>query len=280
MIWPFLIELIIFFALAWLAFRHGVFAASGIVACALIFILVSWGGNWVWGALVLLYLAGTELSVLYGSTIKASLLNRLLGRTLFDWRVVLGRLGWGLMVMLLAWRDPYNLVTISAFTGVIAVALGDTLATEIGTLNQNKPRRITTGQVVAAGTPGAITWLGIISAVGAGWLSGFTTLVCYFIIGLSHPMIEIRALYWLPAAATLGGLVGVLVDSLLGATAQGAYFCDRCQRYSEEAVHQCGLPARQTSGWHWLTNQGVDLVSSLVGCAVTVSVVLLASLSL
>ena len=122
--------------------------------------------------------------------------------------------------------------------------------------------------------------LGLVSAAGGAWLVGFTALVCYFIIGLAGSLTWTNALYWLPVGATLGGLAGIAADSLLGGTAQGAFYCDHCQRYSQEAIHTCGLPARQTGGWRWLTNQGVDLVSSLVGCAVTVTVVLLASLSL
>ncbi len=280
MVWPILVESIIFIALAWWAIRTAVFAVSGVAACALVLLAVAFGRDWVWGVLVLLYFGGTIIGTLYGAGPKASTFNRLLGRAMIDWRTVLSRLGWGCLLVVLARSSRYNTVAISAFVGVLAVALGDTEASEIGALSRTRPKRLTSGQPVAAGTPGAVSMLGLLSAVGSGWLVGFTALACYFIIGLTDRSSWTNALYWLPVGATLGSLAGVVVDSLLGGTAQGAFYCEHCQQYSEEMIHTCGLPAKQTSGWRWLTNQGVDLVSSLVGGAVTVSVVLLARLSL
>ena len=62
-----------------------------------------------------------------------------------------------------------------------------------------------------------------------------------------------------------GGLVGSLFDSLLGATVQGMYYCERCAQETESAVHRCGQPARPLRGWGWLNNDVVNLLASLLG---------------
>jgi len=62
-----------------------------------------------------------------------------------------------------------------------------------------------------------------------------------------------------------GGLAGALFDSLLGATVQGIYFCDRCRKETERPVHRCGAQTRRLRGWTWLNNDWVNFLSSLVG---------------
>lgn len=280
MIWIILIETAIFLALAWWGLHSAAYSLSGMIVTALVLFVAVAGGDWVWGALVLLYLVSAIYWMHFGQQRKGTIFNRLLGRAQTDWRSVLGHLGWGIVLAVVTWVGRKNIYATSAFVGVAAMAVADTWASEIGALSQVKPKRLTSNLPSASGAPGAVSLLGLVSASGGAWLVGFTALICYFIMSLSNQIGWSNTLFWLPIGATLGGLVGTLVDSLLGGTAQGMYYCDHCQLISEEPVHTCGLPARQISGWRWLTNQGVDLVGSLVGAAVTVSIVLLASLSL
>lgn len=94
----------------------------------------------------------------------------------------------------------------AAFAGSIAAATADTWATEIGRHSRTPPRLITNGRPVPAGTDGGITLLGT-----AGGVAGAA-----FIAGLAF-VFEPRV----AVAVGAGGVFGMLLDSLLGATLQG-----------------------------------------------------------
>jgi uncharacterized membrane protein len=123
------------------------------------------------------------------------------------------------------------------------------------------------------GTPGAVSLLGILASVGAAWLTGFTALLLRSVqsaLSSSEVLID-RSISWLPLAALVGGVIGVLTDSLLGGTAQAFYYCEACEAYCEEPIHDCGQPAQHVRGWSWMTNETIDLVSVLVGAGATVA---------
>ena len=69
---------------------------------------------------------------------------------------------------------------------------------------------------------------------------------------------------WLVLNA-LAGLAGSLVDSVLGATVQGIYWCAACQKETERRIHTCGAATEPLRGWGWLNNDLVNLVSSVAG---------------
>ncbi|WP_049901731.1 DUF92 domain-containing protein [Natrinema sp. J7-1] len=96
-----------------------------------------------------------------------------------------------------------------AFAGSIATAMSDTLSSEIGSVFE-RPRLITTLEPVEPGTDGGVTWQGELAGlVGA-------TVVAGLAYGL-FPEIELVG----AAVIVAAGLVGMTVDSLLGATLEG-----------------------------------------------------------
>ena len=95
-----------------------------------------------------------------------------------------------------------------AFAGAVAAALADTLSSEFGGLFDN-PRLITTFERVEAGTDGGVTWQGVVAGLaGSGCIAGLGAL--FFGLGV-------------PGTATIlaAGVVGMTVDSILGATLEG-----------------------------------------------------------
>jgi uncharacterized protein (TIGR00297 family) len=119
-----------------------------------------------------------------------------------------------------------------AFAGALAAAAADTWATEIGAFSHTTPRLITSGAPVARGANGGITPLGTAGGVlGAAVMGGLT-----WVLG-PH---DLR----LAGVVAIAGVAGMLVDSLLGATAQRPF---------EDG---------------WLDNDAVNLAMTLVGAGI------------
>lgn len=114
-----------------------------------------------------------------------------------------------------------------AFAGALAAATADTWASEIGRWSRTPPRLITTGTLVPAGTDGGITLLGTAGGIaGAGFIAGLAFVV--------EPKVVV--------VVAVAGVFGMLLDSVIGATLQGAF--------------------------KWLDNDGVNLAATLSGAAV------------
>jgi uncharacterized protein (TIGR00297 family) len=110
------------------------------------------------------------------------------------------------------------------FAGALAAATADTWATEIGSHARTSPRLITNGTSVPAGTDGGMTLLGTLGGLaGAAMIAGVS-----FILGQR-----------IPTAVATGGVLGMLLDSLLGATLQGKV--------------------------RWMDNDAVNLAATLAG---------------
>ncbi|OLC72198.1 MAG: hypothetical protein AUH78_16350 [Gemmatimonadetes bacterium 13_1_40CM_4_69_8] len=155
-----------------------------------------------------------------------------------------------------------------AAAGAIAAATADTWATELGAFSPIAPRLITTGARVTRGASGGITALGT-----AGGIAGAAIIASLAVWleprdmapGLAHPE-HTHTL----ALLTGAGVLGMLADSVLGATVQGKYECPACDARFESGNRVCHEPVRLTRGWRWLDNDGVNLAATLVGAAVAV----------
>ena len=112
------------------------------------------------------------------------------------------------------------------FAGALAAANADTWATEIGGHSRTPPRLITNGLRVPAGTDGGMTLLGTAGGIaGAGLIAGVS-----YLFGQPGTV-----------AIAAAGVVGMLLDSLLGATVQGKV--------------------------RWVDNDAVNLAATLTGAA-------------
>ena len=171
-------------------------------------------------------------------------------------------LGAILAVVSVRYSEP---LLFAAFVGVIATVNADTWATELGILSRVPPRLVTSGDVVAPGTSGGVTSLGIWASVAGAMLIG-TVATASMQLGslLSGNGWSLRAISY-SLLAVVGGLVGSLFDSLLGATVQGIYYCDQCEKETESPVHHCGRSTQPLRGWGWLNNDLVNFLASLVG---------------
>jgi uncharacterized protein (TIGR00297 family) len=160
---------------------------------------------------------------------------------------------------------PWQAALYAAFAGSLAAVNADTWATELGVLSARPPRLISTGRVAPPGTSGAVSAVGLLAAA-AGAL--FIGLCAWALAGRWPGRLPHAPGVALVIAAAAGGMVGALLDSLLGATMQRVYWCPRCGRETESPVHRCGTPARPLRGRAWADNEVVNAACAGAGAAV------------
>ncbi|WP_302081441.1 DUF92 domain-containing protein [Salinibaculum rarum] len=96
-----------------------------------------------------------------------------------------------------------------AFAGSVAAAMSDTLSSELGGLF-DRPRLITTLQVVEPGTDGAVTWQGELAGLAGAAIVAAIALLTF---GTIQPIGA--------GVIVAAGVAGMTVDSILGATIEG-----------------------------------------------------------
>ena len=146
-----------------------------------------------------------------------------------------------------------NEIWLAGIVGALAAVTADTWGTELGVLSNRMPRLLTTGAHVPPGTSGGVTFPGSAAGfAGAG------------LIGLAAALLELNAL-WLIVGG-LAGMLGMFLDSLLGATIQVMYHCPHCEVHTEQhPQHRCGTQTSRVRGISWVNNDVVNLLASSMG---------------
>ncbi len=241
-----------------LAWKARSLSSSGALAAAFTGGLIFGLGGLPW-AIVLLtfFISSSVLSKLFENR-KHTFSEKFSKGNQRDWGQVLANGGLGtLLVILHIWRPGQNWPWL-AYIGALAAVNADTWATELGVLNPQAPRLITSGAPVERGTSGAVSlWGSLASLAGAA------------LIGLAALVVKPELGWLVVVAAAVGGIAGSFFDSFLGATIQAIYFCPVCQKETERhPVHTCGNPTSLVRGWPWLNNDLVNLACSFVGALI------------
>lgn len=184
------------------------------------------------------------------------------------------------------WPHP---AWMAAYAGAIATSTADTWATELGTLSKRPPVLITTGASVTPGQSGAVSLAGTMAGTAGAIIVGVVTAASSVLatitttassLGASLPGLAVGGNFteWTSAAAlrlaivgALGGVVGMLADSLLGATVQEHFLCSGCGARTESSVHCCGeavARVQRVGGWPGVNNDVVNFMAALVGSGV------------
>ena len=187
-----------------------------------IIIIFSAGANWL--LLIVLFLVMSLLATKFSKKYKQSL-GEFEGR-----RTSKNVISNGVVACFMAAFGGYYLPFVGGFIGAIATATSDTLASEIGVLDQH-PRLITTFQKVDPGTNGAVSVLGTtVGIVGAAIIG-----IASYLLGIMpNPLLAI-------CVAIISGTVGCFMDSILGAVFENR---------------------------HLITNEHVNLIATIVGALV------------
>jgi uncharacterized protein (TIGR00297 family) len=230
--------------IGYLAYRAGALSASGAWAAALVGGLIFGLGGVAWAVLLLaFFLSSSALSRTFSARkIQAS--EKAAKGSRRDWGQVFANGGLGALLALLQALFPGLPWFWVAYAGALAAVNADTWATELGALSRVPPRLILSGEVVEPGSSGGVTWAGYLAALAGAALIGLGAL----------------------AFPPLRGSLGLLVDSLLGATWQAIYYCPNCHKETERHPrHTCEIKTLHRRGLRWLNNDLVNLACSGVG---------------
>ena len=253
-----LIALLLSVGVVALALWRGWLSRSGGLAAMLVGTLTMGLGGWLWGVLLgVFFVSSSLLSKFKDGEKKATAEEKFAKGHRRDAGQVFANGALGALLAVLSYLLPSSL-WLYGFVGVMATVNADTWATELGTLSKRPPRLITTGKVVERGVSGGVSTFGTVATFCGGLLIGL-----FAAVWLGD--------WWWLAVGGLGGLVGSLVDSWLGATVQIIFWDDVKEKETEQRM-KYGREMAVLRGWGWMTNDVVNLVASMVGGGVGVLV--------
>ena len=270
-----LIGMVLSSAIGLAGYRAEALSLSGVLGAILTGTVIFGFGGWSWGLLLIAFFVSSSLLSRYREAEKETLAEKFAKGHRRDLGQALANGGWGAILALAYAFGGGGRLLWAAFTGAMAAVTADTWATEVGVLSPQRPRLITTGQPVPVGTSGAVSRLGTLAALSGSLFIGLTMLL----FQIAGSALGNRPGLWndvfIVPAGVVGGLVGTVVDSLLGATVQAIYYCDRCQKETEQKVHRCGRRTHRLRGWRWLNNDVVNFLSAVAGSGAALLVGLL-----
>ncbi len=260
------------------AYRRKALSKSGALGAMLTGTTIFGLGGWVWGMVLITFFVLSSLLSGYKTSTKHILSEKFAKGSRRDLGQVLANGGAGALLILLHAFFPYSWV-LAAFVGAMATVNADTWATELGVLSPIPPRLLTTGERVPPGTSGGVSVLGTLATLAGAATIGLAAALFMTLDGmlggghkglLSDLSVDLSLpQFGLVPVAALGGMVGSLFDSLLGATVQAIYYSPTRHKETEKTIDPDGTPNHHIRGWPWLTNDWVNFISSLVGAGVS-----------
>lgn len=256
------------------AYRKNALTVNGVVGAIVVGTLIVGFGGWAWGLLLVAFFVSSSLLSHYRRPDKAATSDKFAKGHRRDLGQVLANGGLGVLLAFVHCLSPHPAL-LAAFVGAMATVNSDTWATEIGVLSRQPPRLVTTGRMVPVGTSGGITRDGSLAALAGGLFIGLCAALFVAAEHLATGHVLAMEMLWLlfPIGGA-SGLAGSFFDSLLGATLQRIYYCEVCNKETEQAVHHCGSRSFPLRGWGWLNNDLVNFFSSGVGALVAAGLIL------
>ena len=231
-------------------------AVSGSVATFLLATIIYGIGGWTWTIPILTFFVASSFLSKFGKARKKKF-EMIFDKT--DKRDVgqVAANGGIAGIIILQWHFfPNNGELYYLYLASLAAVTADTWGTEIGTLWKGKPRSIVTMKKVEPGTSGGISFQGTFGAlVGAVIVTSSAIVVNG--LGFSAPLIS---------TIIFSGLIGSLVDSLLGATIQAQYQASD-GKITEKTVVD-GVKTVLVRGIHWFDNDTVNWLCAFSGAII------------
>ena len=226
---------------------------SGSLATFFLAVIIYGIGGWQWTVPIVIFFVLSSALSKYRRSRKVLFEQVFEKSSTRDWGQVLANGGVAGLIAILSGLFPlYDFYPL--YLGALAAVTADTWGTEIGVLTKGKTISVLTLKSVEPGTSGGISEYGTVGgAIGAA------------VVALSgYPWhTELRTTLIVVA----GGVVGSLIDSLLGATVQAQYTCEVCGKITERKMH-CEHITELYRGVQWIGNDVVNGICALVGALV------------
>jgi uncharacterized protein (TIGR00297 family) len=238
--------------------------ARGFLASAAVGFAVMYGGGVKWFIIVAVFFILGVAFTLYKYGYKRRIGGAQGKGGARNWPHILANGGLGSIVAVWYFFVPSTALA-AMFLGAISASAADTAATELGLLSHSRPRLIThPSRGVPPGTSGGVSPLGFVGAAFAALVIGL----------LAVPLGILPDPYAVVPLCVVGGFVGAMVDSFIGAAVQRKGLCVICLKPTEALKH-CGERTRVTSGAAYIENNAVNIISTAAG-ALTAAAMLLA----
>jgi uncharacterized protein (TIGR00297 family) len=249
------------------AFRLRALDASGAWAAFILGTVVFGLGGISWAlVLMVFFVTSSGFSVLFKKR-KADASEKFDKGSRRDAHQVLANGGLAGAAVIVHFLFPDSVLPWIAFSSAFAAANADTWATELGVLNRTPPRLVHTGKQVPAGTSGGVSLTGMLAAAAGSCLIALTALITWNWTGMEPGQSLLFSVIIL-----ISGFLGSMVDSLMGATIQGIFWCPQCQKETEKhPIHNCGTATELIRGKEWINNDRVNLFCT--GSAVLISLI-------
>lgn len=153
----------------------------------------------------------------------------------------------------------YHDIFVIAAIAVIAEEFGDSMASDIGRYQKGRPIDIIHFKRVEPGLSGGVSLLGTCTAL--------IFVLGALLIPLAYGLVSVGTYFILGVVA----FADVFIDSILGSLIQNKNKCTVCGVITEKDEH-CDVPAIHESGWKFVSNRGVNLVTSIITAGTTLLV--------
>ena len=260
----YIIGFILSVAIAYIAYKKESLSKSGFIVATIYGLGIDiFGGRYFFAVMISFFISSSIFSHFKKNRKqKYERINKKTGKR--DFTQVIAN-GLPSLIFGLLYYVTKNHIYILGFTTALAAANADTWASEIGMLSKSNPVSIITWEPIEKGISGGISPLGTIaSLLGAAFISIISVIGYGIVFGNNGNLVYIFLL------STLGGFLGSLIDSILGATIQAKYISSITNTITEKK-YSGGIENALYSGISVFDNNIVNLSSGLLSSIIITS---------